>query len=340
MARAAIDAALDRLPRRRFVPAPTPLEAAPRVAEALGFSGQIWVKRDDLTGPGLGGNKVRKLEHLVADAEARDCDTLITVGSAQSNHCRLTAVLGAAAGLDVHLVLGDRADHAPLEGNLLLDRLAGATIHAFDTGDWAVLADRLREVSEQLRAAGHRPYEVPLGGSTPLGAVGYVRAHLELVDQLDAAGVAPSAIVHASSSGGTQAGLLAGRALTGRGPRPVGVDVAKLEPDLSVDVRVLAEETLRLLGSERPVDPVDVVLVDAGPGGYGELTDETARGIVAGVRGGLVTDPVYAGRALAALPRLEREGLIGDGPVVYLHTGGQPALFARDYGGEILHRTG
>jgi L-cysteate sulfo-lyase len=339
--RAALVAALDALPRRRFLPGPTPLEPAPGLAAALGLERDLLVKRDDLTGPGLGGNKVRKLEHLVADAEERGCDTLVTVGSAQSNHCRLTAVLGAAAGLDVHLVLGDRADEAPLAGNLALDRLAGATVHGFATAEWSALAGHLADVTAELAAAGRRPYEVPLGGSTALGAAGYVRAHLELLDQLDTLGVEATAVVHASSSGGTQAGLLAGRLLTGRGPRPVGVDVAKLDTDLAADVRTLAEATLALLGADREVDPDEVVLADAGPGAYGDLNDATATGIVAGIRaGGLVTDPVYAGRALGALPRLAREGLLPDGPVVYLHTGGQPALFAPGYVEGVLDRTG
>lgn len=329
---------LDGLPRRRFVPGPTPLQRTGALARAFGLRAGLWVKRDDLTGPGLGGNKVRKLEHLIADAEEHGGDTLVTVGSAQSNHCRLTAIVGALSGFEVHLVLGGGVPDS-LTGNLALDAIAGAHLHHHDSDDWKELAVHLADLVEELRAERRRPYEVPLGGSTRVGALGYVRAWFELLDQLDAAGADPGHLVHASSSGGTQAGLLAGRALSGRGPRPIGVDVAKIAGDLAEDVLRLANEVLSDLGAGERVTEDDVELVDAGPALYGDLTDETATALVTAARtSGLVVDPVYSGRALGAIPRLAIDGRF-DRDVVFLHTGGQPALFAEGYVDEILRRT-
>jgi 1-aminocyclopropane-1-carboxylate deaminase/D-cysteine desulfhydrase-like pyridoxal-dependent ACC family enzyme len=332
-------AQIDRLPRRSFVPGATPLERVEALGRAFGLPGELWVKRDDLTGPGLGGNKVRKLEHLIADAEGHAADTLVTVGSAQSNHCRLTAVLGTVSGFEVHLVLGGGVP-ATLTGNLALDAIAGAHLHHHPSDDWKDLAVHLKDLVDQLRTEGRQPYEVPLGGSTAVGALGYVRAWFELLDQLDAVGAQPGFLVHASSSGGTQAGLLAGRALTGRGPVPIGVDVAKLADDLADDVLRLANEVLTELRSDHRVDEDEVELVDAGAAPYAELTDETAAALVTAARtSGLIVDPVYSGRALGAIPRLAREGRL-DGDVVFLHTGGQPALFAKGYVEDILSRTG
>jgi 1-aminocyclopropane-1-carboxylate deaminase/D-cysteine desulfhydrase-like pyridoxal-dependent ACC family enzyme len=221
--------ALGAVPRRPFAHLPTSLQPAPKLAAALGLRRPLWLKRDDLTGPGLGGNKVRKLEYLLADAAAQRADCVVTVGAGQSNHARLTAILGGVAGLEVHLVLGGGSP-VTWDGNLLLDRLAGATIHVVETEDWDRLAEARRELAEDLRRRSRHPYEVPMGGSTAVGAMGYVDGFLELLDQLDAAGLDAGGIVHASSTGGTQAGLLAGRALAGRGPRVFGVDVAKGGP--------------------------------------------------------------------------------------------------------------
>jgi 1-aminocyclopropane-1-carboxylate deaminase/D-cysteine desulfhydrase-like pyridoxal-dependent ACC family enzyme len=331
------EAEVRALPKDELVPAPTPLEDAAHLAGALGLGRHLLVKRDDLTGPGMGGNKVRKLEHLLADAGRHGADTLVTVGAASSNHCRLTAVCGAATGFDVHLVLGAGAEEP--EGNVLLDRLAGATLHTMETEDWGELGARLSDVTTELRDGGRTPYEIPLGGSTTIGARGYVDAWFELLDALDARGAGAAAVVHASSTGGTQAGLLAGRALTGRGPRVIGVDVAKGGEGLAGWVEQLANRTLTELGSDARVREDDVTVVEGG-GAYGEVTDEVARSIAIGIRHhGLVTDPVYSGKALAALARIERDGLLpGGGPLVFLHTGGQPALFTRSVAAGVLER--
>jgi D-cysteine desulfhydrase family pyridoxal phosphate-dependent enzyme len=331
--------ALETLPRRPFAELPTPLQPVPRLAEALGVRRPLWVKRDDLTGPGLGGNKVRKLEYLLADAAERGADCLVTVGAGQSNHARLSAVLGAVAGLQVHLVLGGGSPMA-WEGNVLLDRLAGATIHTVESEDWNRLAARLDEVAEELRQRGRRPYVVPMGGSTEVGALGYVAGFIELLEQLDAAGVDASWIVHASSTGGTQAGLLAGRAVAGRGPRVFGVDVAKGGPPLCDTVLRIARGTLARLGSGSDVRPEDVITSDFTGDAYGAVTDGAAVALVRGLRAeGLLADPVYSAKALAALAPMEREGALeGKDPIVFLHTGGHPALFTDRYAAEVLKR--
>jgi L-cysteate sulfo-lyase len=332
-------AALDALPRRAFAHLPTPLQPAPRLAQALGLRNSLWVKRDDLTGPGMGGNKVRKLEYLLADAAERSADCLVTVGAGQSNHARLTAILGAVAGIDVHLVLGGGSPVA-WEGNLLLDRLAGCTVHPVESESWDRLAEVQQGVTEDLRRHGRRPYPIPMGGSTSVGALGYAAAYLELLRQLDDAGTGAAWVVHASSTGGTQAGLLAGRVLAGRGPRVFGVDVAKGGPPLRDTVLRIARETLGRVGSEAEVHPEDVVTSDFTGDAYGAVTDEAAVTLVKGLRSeGLLVDPVYSAKALAALAPLERTGALeGDGALVFLHTGGQPALFTDRYATEVLKR--
>jgi 1-aminocyclopropane-1-carboxylate deaminase/D-cysteine desulfhydrase-like pyridoxal-dependent ACC family enzyme len=323
-------------PRTRFAALPTALERADALAEALSLSRPLYVKRDDLTGPGMGGNKVRKLEYLIADARAKGADSIVTFGATQSNSARLSAVVGAMAGLEVHLVLGGETDE--WEGNLLLDRLAGARIHFVPSAAWHELSDTVADVEQRLRAAGRRPYAFPMGGSTEVGALGYAAGYGELLEQLDAAGVEADWVVHASSTGGTQAGLVAGRVLHGRGPRVFGVDVIKGGPALHDTVQRLAEGAIGLYGRNDGVGSEDVVNADFTGPAYGELTAPAAAAIRAGIRtSGIVVDPVYSAKALAALPELEQRGLIpGDRPLVFLHTGGQPALFARPYRHQLM----
>ena len=204
------DEVLAGVPRTRLATLPTPLERGPE----LPGGARLWVKRDDLTGLGAGGNKVRKLEFLCGDAVAAGARALVTVGAAQSNHCRTTAAAGAVLGLEVHLVMsGDRPDR--FEGNQLLDVLFGAQLHyaGCPESHWGELEIAREELTAGLAAEGLSPHSIPMGGSTPTGALGYLAGSLELAGQCRAAGIEPAAIVHTSSSGGTHAGLLAGRAL-------------------------------------------------------------------------------------------------------------------------------
>ncbi len=310
----------------------TPLQAKPALGAALGLSGPFFVKRDDRAGMGMGGNKTRKLQYVVADALEGGADVLITCGAVQSNHACLTAVCGAAAGLEVHLVLA--GDPSQMRGgNLVVDGLAAARLH-FVAGDaWDVLVAESERLAEDLRREGRRPYVIPVGASTPLGAVGYADAYLELLGQLDAAGVTADWLVTACGSGGTQAGLVAGRALAGRGPRVLGVDVSKGGGELRDVVAALAAGSLELLGSDAAVPPDDVVLVDGAGPGYGQVFPESREMVHSALRAaGLLLDPVYTSKAMAALPGLVGAGRIAAGDtVVFLHTGGLAALFAPAY---------
>lgn len=331
---AAVPAAL-RSARPSLVTAPTPLQPLQRLRAALGDRGpRLWIKRDDLTGLALGGNKARKLEYLVADARASGADVLVTVGAAQSNHARQTAAAAAAVGLDAVLVLrvppgADAAYRA--SGNVLLDRIFGARL---------VLVDETRDdphperaaaddVIAELRSQGRRPYLIPSGGSTPVGALGYVEAFAEI------AGAEPSfdTIVLATGSGGTQAGLLAGAGLlTGTAPRIEGIAVSPDADELAAEVAGLTAQTLSLLGGASGASAD--VRIDSryvGPG-YGVVTDGgiEAIGLFARTEG-IVLDPVYTGKAAAALIDGIRSGRFdGDGDVLFLHTGGAPALFAHE----------
>ena len=320
------------MPRARLATLPTPLEDGP----ALPGGARLLVKRDDLTGLGMGGNKARKLEFLCGAAREQGADVLVTVGAEQSNHARMSAAAGAVLGLETHLVLGgDPA--APATGNRLLAELFGATVHQPGSDDWAVLSAELERVTAGLREAGRRPYAFPLGGSTATGALGFLLAWAELMEQCDALGVHPSAIVHASSTGGTHGGLLAGRAAYAAAGAPVpdvvAIGVAK-EPgrDLAADAGRLAEECLARPGCRAPRDaPVELDERWIGPG-YAVPSDAGDAAVVWAARhGGWVLDRTYSGKALGGLL-----GRAGRGPprpgdtVVFWHTGGQPAVFAPD----------
>lgn len=301
----------------------TPLQAADRLGAALGLpAGALWVKRDDLTGLAGGGNKVRKLEWLVADARVQGCDTIVTGGAGQSNHVRLTAAACARSGLRCVAVLAGPPPPHP-EGNLVLDHLLGAELRWLD-GDGHG-ADLERAVDEEVtarRRAGRRPYAVPLGGSSPIGALGYVTC----ADELAAQAPADALVVCADGSGGTHAGLVAG---FGDHARVLGVNVGFA--DLVPRVPDLAEATAARAGRATPTGTVQL---DGGqPAPYGEPTDATREALeLAASAEGLLLDPVYTGRAMAAVVAGVRAGRLGrDRPLVFLHTGGLPALFTDRY---------
>jgi 1-aminocyclopropane-1-carboxylate deaminase/D-cysteine desulfhydrase-like pyridoxal-dependent ACC family enzyme len=236
-------------PRSTLATLPTPLERGPDIGDGV----HLWVKRDDLTGLGVGGNKARKLEFLCGDALERGATALITVGAGQSNHCRMTAAAGAVLGLDVHLVLAGDAPAAPA-GNQLLSALFGAQIHytGVPAAHWGELEIAREQLTTELAADGAVPYSMPIGGGTAVGALGYLWCFDELMRQCDAAGIAPTAIVFTSASGGTHAGLLAGQAWwrsTGRDvPEIVAVGVANGVIAGMPDPAALAAETLDLAG--------------------------------------------------------------------------------------------
>lgn len=324
------------LERLRLAERPTTLQDAPALRRALGVDLRLLVKRDDLFGPGVGGNKVRKLEYAIAEALRQGCDTLVTSGAVQSNHARLTAVCGAMCGLQTHLVLDGDPREKP-GGNLVLDGLASASLHFVRAKTWDVLMAAADDVADRLRRQGRRPFVIPVGASMPSGAVGYADAYVELVGQLEETGLRADAIVHASGSGGTQAGLLAGRTFLGRGPAVVGVDVAKGGTGLVSTILEVAEGCCRLLGAAPGPEPADVVLFDGAGPGYGVVTADGARALRVAFRSsGLLFDPVYTAKALAALSRLVDDGTLRPGAtVVFLHTGGSPAVFSPTYADQL-----
>jgi D-cysteine desulfhydrase family pyridoxal phosphate-dependent enzyme len=318
------------LPQRfRLAQLPTPLERLSRLSVHLGGP-TIWIKRDDQTGLGFGGNKARKLEFLVADALQHGCDTLVTAGAPQSNHCRQTAAAAAKAGLRCEIVLGGSPEDRP-GGNLLLDRIFGAGLH------WTAMDRRregMEETAEELRARGRKPYLIPYGGSNAVGAAGYVVAMAELVGQLNAAGISIGSLVLASSSGGTQAGLVLGKKIARFEGRVIGISIDKGErgpQPYEEEMSMIANGAASHLGLDTRCTPADF-LVRYGylGGGYGVLGDleRDAIRLMARVEG-ILLDPVYTGRALGALIDLIARGeLAGESDVLFWHTGGAPALFA------------
>lgn len=304
------------VPRVQLGSWPTALEPAPRLAAALGLnSDDLWIKREDLGGLGGGGNKLRKLEWTVGAALAEGADTLVTVGPAQSNHARLTAAVGARLGLRVVLVFPGRYD-GTRSGNVALDGLFGAQTHWAGEASFAELAEVAAGVTEQLRVDGARPVLLPLGGSSATGALGYLEAGRELLGQLPDLHTA----VVALGSGGTMAGLVAAL-----GPERVfGVDVGALTDPVGA-VAELASQV-----GDRPVtgDELRVSLDQVGAG-YPHVSDQTAAALrLTGRTEGIVLDPIYTGRAMAALVAAVKDGTITAGTkTVFLHTGGMPGLF-------------
>ena len=305
---------------------PTPLEPAARLGEHLGID-DLWVKRDDLTGLALGGNKARKLELLLADAIDRGADTLVTGGGPQSNHARITAAAAATVGMECHLALaGPRPTHT--DGNLLVDHLLGATLHFDGAVDYYDIERDIEAVASRLAEAGRRPYAIPVGGASVIGAAAYALAVDELATQL-ARLDRPRFdwIVVADGSGGTQAGLLAG--LGAQGTRVLGVDVGT-RPDLDTAVPALARATAEHLARTTDLGPTVVDHAHVGRG-YGWATEGAVDAMRAAARTeGLILDPVYSAKAMHALTTRARDGSVS-GRVLFWHTGGAPAMFAREF---------
>jgi D-cysteine desulfhydrase family pyridoxal phosphate-dependent enzyme len=316
------------IPRVRLAQLPTPLEPMDRFSDWLGGP-RVLVKRDDLTGLALGGNKARKLEYLCGEAQARGCDVLVTGGGAQSNHARMTAAAANRLGLDCHLAVGGK-EPSVYSGNLLLDRVLGATLHFTGADSYYEVEAAIEEVAARLTADGRRPFAMPIGGASVTGAAAFVDAADELMAQVqrDRTGDAVEWIVVADGSGGTHAGLVAG---LGGAVRVLGVDVGT-RPDLDAVVPRLAAEAAARTGRAAPGDEIDLDHSRFGDG-YGAITDGALEAIerVAGLEG-VILDPVYTGKAMAGLIGAAREGRFAPGKtVVFWHTGGAVALFARRY---------
>mgnify|MGYP001079664514 CR=1 FL=1 len=316
---------MKNLPRLKFAHLPTAVEPLPNLSGQLGGP-RLTVKRDDQTGLAFGGNKTRKLEFLVAEARATGARTLITAGAVQSNHCRQTAAAAARFGFDCLLVLaGEEPAHAG--GNLLLDRLLGAEIVWVEPGRREAV---LEQTFQSAWDDGRRPYLIPYGGSNTTGAAAYAFALQELLDQ----GHHPDWIVFASSSGGTQSGLVVGARLLDYQGKILGISVDEPRQTLQERVAALATATADLLGENENFALQDILVNDAYlGGGYGVMGAPEREAISLFARSeGLLLDPVYTGRAAAGLIDLIRGGFFEAGQqVLFWHTGGSPALFAEKY---------
>lgn len=308
-------------PRVRLATLPTPLLPAPRLSAAAGV--EIWLKRDDLTGLGLGGNKVRGLEFLLADALAHGCDTLVTGGGPGSNWAMLAALAARTRGLDTVLVC--YGDPVPPVGNMRLAVTVGAQVRFTGDPDRASVDRGVEQAAEKLRAAGRTPYPLGRGGATAVGALGYLAAAAELAGQLAGAGRGAATSWLATGSCGTQAGLVAGAAWQGLGP-VVGVTVSRPAPECVDRVSRIARAAAELARVPPPVQPPVVVDGHIGPG-YGKRSaeGEAAAELVARTEG-VFLDPVFAAKAMAGLLAAARRGKLA-GPVVFLVTGGAPTLF-------------
>lgn len=305
---------------------PTPLTKLYALSKELGHT--IFIKRDDLTGFAGGGNKTRKIDYLMMDAQVRGVDTIIAIGGVQSNFCRIVAAAGAVKNIDVHLVLGGIPSAVP-NGNLFLDGLFGATIHHVHSGDWREWENHAALIEEKLTAQGKKVDALPIGGSTAIGALGYVQAMNEIMEDAIRMGVRFDIIVHATSSGGTQAGLLVGKAITGWDGLIMGVAVAKHSNILQDEILDLATKTGKVfgVGIERP----DILVDDAHVGeGYAKRTQQAEEAIELFARKeGILLDHVYTGKAAAALIEYCRKGkFTQEQNILFVHTGGSFELFA------------
>ncbi len=329
-------------PRARLAHLPTPLEEMRRLSKRLGDP-TLYMKRDDQTGLAFGGNKTRKLEFMMADAVAKGADCVVTWAGVQSNWCRQLAAAAASMGLRAVLVLLKRPGlPAAEDGNLLIDRVFDADIRVVEaSGAKGFLRyEHVREfvdpVLEEEAAAGRTAYLAPIGASLlegsmdrPLGALGYVDAFAELLEQTQALGFTPGSLVLATGSAGTQAGLLAGARLLSPGTRIIGISVTGPSEVISGYVKSITEELLSVLGEPQDVSGGDVIVFDdyLDPG-YGILTPQIADTVRRVAREeGVLLDPVYTGKAMMGLLDLAARGYFDDREIVFLHSGGTPALF-------------
>tara|TARA_B110000503_G_scaffold60176_1_gene95719 strand:- start:80 stop:1093 length:1014 start_codon:yes stop_codon:yes gene_type:complete len=322
---------LSLFPRIQLGHFPTPLEPMANLTALLGGP-RLWVKRDDCTGLSTGGNKTRKLEYLMAEAIAARADVVITQGATQSNHARQTAAAAAKLGMKCHILLEDRTGSTDPDytdnGNVLLNRLHGAIVERRSGG--SNMQQEMEQLAEQLKADGARPYVIPGGGSTPVGALGYVNAAMELASQAAARGLRMDYLVHATGSAGTQAGLVAGLHAINSDTKLLGIGVRapqEKQEAMVYDLACRTAEHMRMGG----VIPRELVVAncDYVGAGYGLPTAGMLEAVEILARTeGLLLDPVYSGKGMAGLIDLIRKGYFKTNDnVVFLHTGGSVALF-------------
>lgn len=330
----AVFAALDRLPRVELSHAPTPIDPLPRLGAELGLT--LSVKRDDMTGLSMGGNKSRQLAFYIGEALARDADCVLITGAVQSNFAQMAVAAAARHGMEAHVQYEDRVPamgagyHS--SGNVLLIDLMGATRHPYPHGEAEAGADfRVQELATALRSRGRRPYIIPLApDNPPLGAMGYIEAGRELAGQYDGIDRALDMVVCGSGSGMTHAGLLVGLRAAGAKVPVTGVCVRRPAADQAGRIAARCRSIADFLGVDPVVADGDVTLFDGtlAPG-YGRPTPAIAEAVrMAASLEGLFVDPVYTGKTLAGLIAMARDGTLKGKRVLFLHTGGLPALFA------------
>ncbi len=326
-------------PRCPLAHVPTPLEAMDRLSARLDTV-SVFVKRDDCTGLGFGGNKIRQLEYYLGQAMKEEADTVLITGAVQSNFVRATAAAARRCGMECHIQLEERVanvdDLHRSSGNVLLDRILGATLHSYPTGEDEKGADaKLKEIAEELRQAGSKPYIIPLGAEhDPLGALGYIDAAAELLIQLDQRALRMDHLVVSSGSGATHAGLLFGLRALGSNIGVIGVCPRRDAESQTQRIAGHVEKLTKMLDIQSGVSSEDICLTDVSLSpGYGQLNDATLEALSLSARcEGLFLDPVYTAKAMAGLLHLARKREIS-GNVLFWHTGGQPALFG--YGDQL-----
>lgn len=316
---------LEQIPRVKLAFLPTPLQRVSRLEKKLGLK-ELYIKRDDQTGLALGGNKARKLEYLMADALKEEADVVLTVGGPQSNHCRQTAAAARVCGLDSVLIFsGEKIEK--IQGNMILDELLNSKWYFSGEKE---REEKLEEVVKEYQERGKKPYCIPLGGSNALGAIGYVAAGLEIAKQCEDQGIDPDYLFMSTGSGGTQAGLMLGVHLGGLKAKVVGISVSGTNDDITEKVNNLLVE----LGAKLDVDIKglpNVIVRDSFVGdGYGRPTELSTKALkMLATEEGIIIDPVYTAKGFAGLLGMIEEGFLDkDSKVIFLHTGGMPALFA------------
>ena len=326
---------MNYLPKITLAQLPTPLHAMNNLAKNLAYNGKLYIKRDDLTGLAAGGNKSRKLEYLMAEALKRDCDTVITAGGLQSNHCIQTVAAAKKLNLDCHIVLSGN-EPKNKNGNLLLDLLAGANVHYVERAD---RDPKMHELAEELRKAGKHTYVIPVGGSNPLGTVGYTMAMPEIVRQMELMNIDCDRIVVASSSGGTLAGMVLGAKIAGYKGKISGISIDRVKTGKGAFPPELAElgnKAAKLLGLDIRLTEDDFDLeYDYLGEGYAIVGDNERKAIKTMAQSeGLFVGPVYTGRAMGAMIDKIEKGAWKDETIVFWHTGDMAAIF--DYTEELM----
>lgn len=317
------------MPRIKLCQLPTDLESASNLSEKL-ENVTVYFKRDDNTGLAMGGNKGRKLEFLLADAIKKEADVIITTGSIQSNHTRMTCAACRKLGLDVILVLKGKKPLS-FQGNLLLEKLMNADIRFVDALSYDDIGITVNYIMSELKAEGKKPYFIPVGGSVGLGACGYVDCALELFNQADKQNLRIDYIVNAVGSGGTSAGLEVGVRLAKKNSKIVGISVDAEKTVFKQDISRIAQDCASLLEADLKILPEDITVFDEyiGEDGYGKPSRQGIEAIkLVAETEGIILDPVYSGKAMAGLIDLVKKGFFEKGSnIVFIHTGGTPALF-------------